>query len=152
MLVCHGQSIALWCFSGGKTTMSDNTWPALTQKARENTDDGAICLLITFSVSWDTTNKQRFSLWRPLFNRVTTELHDFNITTSSLCSRPCHLLLHESLCQWQLWLNSSTKPTQVSYSLKVLSGKNSAELIPKTEGTIEWKHWELMRNMKAVKF
>lgn len=114
MLICHGQSIAhWWCFSGGRTTMSDNIWPALsTEGKRENIGDGVICLLITFWVSWDTTNKHRSSLWRSLFNRDATQQQDFNITTSSLCSRPCHLLHHESLCQWQLWLNSSTKPAQ----------------------------------------
>lgn len=151
MLLWHWQSIALWCFSGGRITMSGNTWPALSTEIKREHCDGVICLLITFSVSWDTTNKHRSSLWRSLFNRGITQQHDSNITTSSLCSRLCHLLLQESLCQWQLW-TAQLNLLRVSYSLKVLSGKNSAELIPKLRGQFSGNTESNMRNIKVLKF
>lgn len=152
MLICRGQSTALWWFSGGRTTMSDNTWPALSTESKR-----AHRWWCHFSpdhilkVSWDTTNKHRTSLWRSLFNRDTTQQHDLIITTSSLRSRPCHLLVHESLCQWQLWLKSSTKPTQSELQTQRAFrekfcwtepknwGDNSVETLRVTRET--WKYW-----------
>lgn len=86
MLICYEQSIALRCFSWGKTIMSANTWSALSPEGKR---DGLV--MVSF-VSWshrgNELDNQEYSMHIPrkesLFNKD---------TYTTVCFQYNHVLL-----------------------------------------------------------